>query len=152
MAKVISRFVARAGKTPSGMATGGGETGFDIQPQPFLFTVRLFSSAYRDVLLPKGTLILAYVVFPEGPSLTDDTRVAATDGDVTIDTWNISTGVYIAHKLTATAAEVYSRTAVSGGLLLTADTRFRLSGVSVIPATTGCVRAGFEMIPPAIRL
>lgn len=145
------RFLARAGKLPGGWATGGGETPFDVQPQPALYTVALSDSRYKDVVLPKGTLILAWVVLPEGPSLPEDTRAAATGGTVTIDTWNIVTNASIAAKLASTSASAYSRTAEAGGLLLTAETRFRFRATSITPATTGLVRVGMEMILPRIR-
>jgi hypothetical protein len=145
-------FLRRSTANPSGIATGGGDTDFAKQPQPHLYTQVLTSEVTsKDVLIPKGAIILAYVVVPHGNSGGPDTGVLPTAGTVTIDTWNITTNASISSLLGATSAQVYSRTAVVSPVPQTADVRVRFRSSSMTPAATGAVHVGLEMILPATR-
>lgn len=145
MARPHSTFLRRQSRHPAGWASGGGETGFNPQPQPTLFTVTLTDSQVKDVILPKGTLVLAAVVVPGGPTGTDDFD-KPTGGNVTIDNVTDSTSV-----LGSTSATSYSRTAISTPSALSAAKKYRFTAVTVLPATTGVVKVGIEAIMPTIH-
>lgn len=149
MSKSISTFLRRSTRYPAGIATGGGETGFYPQPQHHAFTVALWGGTdqFRDVLLPKGTLITHYLTIPfnGNDSLLDG--VAATAGAWTLDTWNITTNASISSLQGATLAKDYSLNAVSSPVALTAETRlrFRIS-TAFTPYTAGAAGNGASLV------
>jgi hypothetical protein len=61
----MTMFLRRPSLQPSGMAVGGGDTGFQTQPQPHLFTVTLTADKSTVTKpLPSNTKILGFYVEP----------------------------------------------------------------------------------------
>lgn len=159
MPKVISTFLRRATRYPAGIAVGGGETGFYPMNQQHEWLVALFgtSTAFKDVLMPKGSIITSYLVIPFNGNDSVIDGVAATGGTVTIDTWNITTNASITSLLGSTSASAYSSTAVGSPTLLAADTRIRFRVATTITPYTagangnGAVLVGFRAFLPRLR-
>ncbi len=161
-----SGFLRRASNVPGGIAAGGADTGFDIQPQKTLLTKRV-SQATQDVILPKGTTVFAAVAFP-------DPDIPASAGTVSIDAWDLAGGASTSTLLSDADATVYTETAnvtmiqtdtqndqgpavpykiATGftvtGTILAEDTRYRITPDS-IPAGEA-VMAGLLVILPRTR-
>lgn len=145
-------YLRRATNHVNGVATGGtDESGFDIQPQESLFSVNLWGSQTREVVLPKGSIITATSIIPR-----IDKGAAPTGGTVKIETWNRDTGAAIATVLAATTAAAYLKTPIETPVQLTADTRLRFTATAVVPNTggnsgDGVVAVGISVILPPIR-
>lgn len=135
-------FLRRATHYPSGIAAGGGETGFDIYPQQTLLAKRA-SSADQDVILPKGSIISEILVFPD----PDHPAVAGT---VDVDSWNIVTNASIASLVAAAPATAYLKTVLDPVTPLAADTRFRINPTG-IGAKTYVVVAFKVILPPTLK-
>lgn len=146
-----SGFLRRASNVPGGIAAGGADTGFDIQPQKTLLTKRV-SQATQDVILPKGTTVFAAVAFP-------DPDIPASAGTVSIDAWDLAGGASTSTLLSDADATVYTETAnvttinstgfTVTGTILAEDTRYRITPDS-IPAGEA-VMAGLLVILPRTR-
>lgn len=153
-------FLRRAQNYPGGISAGGGDTGFDTQPQKTTLLKRV-ATAVQDVILPKGTVLLSTIVMPD-----PDAPTAA--GTVTIEKWDISAGEAVGDPLAdAVDATVYSETIVAvttddgedppeitgfvaGGTILAADTRFRITPASI--TADKAALAGFEVMLPRTRI
>lgn len=62
---MVLQYLRRATRFPGGISSGGGETGFEPQPQPLLLTKRLTADvATQQVPLPAGTHIFGHYVAP----------------------------------------------------------------------------------------
>jgi hypothetical protein len=127
-------WLRRSTNSGAGFSAGGGDTGFAVQPQPTIFSVILTGTETKEVVLPKGTRILAGLNIPLPPGAGDDFDMA-TAGDIEI---GLTDGG--SEYLTSTAAETYTDTAVSGAPVLTADTRVYFSAVAVEGVTMGALR------------
>lgn len=167
-----AKWLRRQAVMQDGYATGGGETGFTRFPQAADFVVGLWGGAGRtqDVLLPKGTIILAFLVCPynggddgvPGPAR----GVPATGGTVQIDQvvpqdppLPFNTGV-VQNLLPASAAQTYARVPVGSPTIIPADWRVRFSVITTItPFSTdpvvglanGAVYVGINAIFPRFR-
>jgi len=152
-------FLRRATNYPGGISAGGGDTGFDTQPQKTILLKKVSQSA-QDVILPKGTVVLSTVVMP-------DPDAPAVAGTVTIKSWNIATNAAIDTIAENVSATSYSETIaaattddgddppvvtglVASGTMLAADTRYRITPTN-IGADTAAL-AGFEVVLPRIRI
>ena len=141
MSRVHAAFLRRQTRNPAGDATGGGETGFDPQPQIKIFSKILTGTQTKSVVLPKGTIITAGLNIPAAPA-DGDSHAVASAGDITIGTTDGGT-----QYLGSTAVENYTRTAISNGAILSAETRVYFAAVGVV----GYTRAAIEVILPLIK-
>lgn len=152
-------FLRRQTNNPGGIAAGGADTGFDIQPQKTLLMKRV-SQSVQDVILPKGTVLFSTVVMP-------DPDTPASAGTVSIDIWDISDNTsddVVVEEADATVyTEAIATTVKDDGeetpaiiglsvsaTILAADTRYRITPDS-IPAGKAAL-AGFMVILPRMRI
>lgn len=134
-------WLRRAAATPAGWASGGGDTGFDKKPQPITLGKLLTGTETKSAVLPKGTLIIAGLNIPHPPG-NGDSHAVASAGDITIGATDGGTDY-----LGSTAVENYTRTAISNGTVLSADTRIYFAAVDVVGVTFAAV----EVILPTIK-
>lgn len=150
-------FLRRPTNYPSGIAAGGGDTGFDTQPQKTVLMKKV-SQLAQDVILPKGTVILSTIVMP-------DSDLPAVAGTVTVESWDLAGNAAVDPFVTDADATVYSETMaatttvdggdvingiVASGTILTADTRFRITPTGIGEGTAAL--AGFQVLLPRIRV
>jgi|GEM_PF-5841215 len=132
-------YLRRATNHVNGVATGGtSESGFDLQPQPSLFTVKLHNeTTVREFVLPKGTVLLETWIIP-------DADATATAGTVTLtDTTNAIT------YLNAAPVSTVSRATLATPGVVPSDARFRVTPTGLATGT-GC-SVGFLLVLPKIR-
>lgn len=133
-----SNFLARPTNTPSGIATGGGDTGLTVQPQPHLFTIEISSSQQpKDFRLPAGTMLLETWLIPRVDAMPTAGVVSLTD---------VTNTIAYATNLDAT---VVSRETLTTPGQLPEETRFRASQTGLSAGST--VAIGFVAIVPQIR-
>ena len=150
-------FLRRPTNYPSGIASGGGDTGFDTQPQKTTLLKKV-SQAAVDVLLPKGTVILSTIVMP-------DSELPAEVGTVTVESWdrvgNAAVHTFVAGASAAAYSETLPATTtvdgaaaingiIAGGTILAVDTRFRITPAGIGAGTAAL--AGFQVLLPRIRV
>jgi hypothetical protein len=136
-----ANFLRRATGSPSGYMTGGGDTGFEKHPLTTLLGFALTGSTSKSAVLPKGTTIVAGIVRPKPPAAGDDFD-AASAGQVRIGT-EASPAAYMA----LTNANIYTRTAIASGAVLTEDTEVFFEPQSV----TGVAYGVLEVLLPVTR-
>lgn len=134
-------WLRRATGSPSGFATGGGDTEFDKQPLTTFLAFALTGSQIRSAVLPKGTIIVAGIVMPKAPG-NGDSFVAASAGQIRIGT-QASPAAYMA----LTNANIYTRTPIASGVVLAADTRVYFESQSVVGVGKGVL----EVLLPDIK-
>ncbi len=133
-----TNFLKRPTNHPSGISTGGGDTGLDVQPQKSILTKRCVAGSTADFVLPAGTTLFSTVVLPD-PN--------ATPAAGTIDLDNVTGSANVLNDVSATAAAI---TALAGGaVILAAETRYRITPTSL--TANKAVLVGFEAILPRIR-
>jgi hypothetical protein len=148
-------FLRRQSNYPGGISAGGGDTGFETQPQKTVLLKKV-SQAALDFVLPKGTVILSTIVMPDpdAPAAAGTVSLVSLDGsgddDVTFADDVAATGY--SETLAATTT-VDGDEAINGvvatGTILAADTRFRVTPDSIGAGTAALV--GFEAILPRMR-
>lgn len=140
-------WLRRAMTYPSGIASGGGDTDFDVQPQETILTCRV-GTAVRTVRLPQGTVILGTVVIP-------DPLLPSSAGTVAIDQTDPTPGVVreavaaTAYSYQAGAAISAPSTPVTTAVTLTTPVTYTITPASLTSGTY--VLAGFKVILPRIR-
>jgi hypothetical protein len=134
-------WLRRSTGSPSGFSVGGGDTGFEKQNLTSLLGFALTGSTIKSAVLPKGTVIIAGIVLPKAPGNGDDFS-AASAGQVRIGT-EASPAAYMA----LTNANVYTRSAIASGVVLSEDTEVFFEPQSV----TGVARGLLEVLLPETR-
>lgn len=129
-------WLRRSTNFPSGIAAGGGDTGFDLQSQRTILTVRV-TDARKTFTLPAGTVLVANVLMPDASN-------PATTGDWQID--RITGGSNA--ELAASAAETPIITVRSPMVLLDVDTEYEVKPTN---NPDGVTHVGFEVILPRMR-
>jgi hypothetical protein len=139
-------FLRRPSNEAGGISCGGGDTGFDVQPQPHIFSVSLHSAALvKEVVLPKGTILCGtgfLAPHEDAPTVAGTGKIETISGG--------EGGSVASTKLSATSVTAYSEPALTGGAtILAADTRFRFTAASL---TSGkACRVGMKIILPRLR-
>lgn len=140
-------FLRRQSRFPQGISTGGGDTGAKPLPQPTLFAAELnATTTTQEMVFPKGTLLIAGVMLPKGPSASDSWS-AATTGDIKINKITGGAGGSVSTEYFANAAvESYVRTVLNSGAgyLLADETRIRFTATGL----DGVGRLAIEVILP----
>lgn len=139
-------FLRRPSNEAGGIAVGGADTGFDIQPQPHIFSVSLHSdSLSKEVVLPAGTILCGTAFLApheDAPTLAGTAKIERITGG--------AGGTVAATPLSATSVTAYSEPSISGGAtILAADTRYRFTAAS-LTADKAC-RVGLKVILPRLR-
>ena len=128
-------FLRRSTNFPSGIAAGGGDTSWGVQPQITMLTKRIKLGFPKTMLLPKGTIILeAWVLI--------DPLAPATAGTVSIVN-STNSITYLA----AGPANATLKTVLTPSVLLT--------DVNIVITATGTDNptiAGLRIIPQRFHL
>lgn len=134
-------WLRRSTNSPSGFSAGGADTGFERNPLTTLLGFSLTGSTTKSAVLPKGTVIVAGIVLPKAPG-NGDSWAASSAGQVRIGT-AASPAAYMA----LTNANVYTRSAIASGVVLSEDTEVLFEPQSV----TGVARGLLEVLLPETR-
>jgi hypothetical protein len=130
-------WLRRATNFSSGLTCGGGDTGFDVSPQPITLLKRIQGSTPVDVVLPKGSIILDVLIIPDPdfPPLAGTVAIVnATDAAVV---------------LAASPANAYLRTPVAAPVAINAGKKFTITPAVLTPNTA--VSVGFTVRLPRPR-
>jgi len=135
---------------PSGIASGGGDTGFDIFPQRTTLVKRI-SQTTQDIVLPAGTIIHAYVNYPDPLAPAVAGTFAMDDWDIDTDTSNstVRTGIdattnledYLGGDVTSVVAEL-----ITVPVTLATAKRYRFTPTG-IGADTYCLAGMIVTLP-----
>ena len=134
-------FLRRQSRSVAGDASGGGDSDFDPLPQNITLGKFLTGTQTKTARLPKGTVILGGINIPYPPA-AGDSHVVAASGDITIGLTSGGTDY-----LGSTAAENYTYTAISNGVVLSEDKLVYFSAIAVV----GVTRAALEVILPTMK-